>query len=218
MEKLRTAYRLNLILVFFVLLSTLWMMSGITGGPLSAGKLAMFRFFTVDSNILMGIIALLAALEQRKVLKGRKERVSPATYVLLLTGTVGVTLTMLVTIFFLEPTMAPQFGLFGLFAGSNFFLHLFNPVLSIVNFLRYEKTAEMGRIHTLTGIVPMLLYGVYYTVTAVVHSANGVVQAGYDWYGFLAAGVNSAFFVLPGVILFTWLISWGLWKLNRKNA
>ena len=52
----------------------------------------------------------------------------------------------------------------------------------------------------------------------VVHSANGVVHAGYDWYGFLAAGVNSAFFVLPGVILFTWLISWGLWKLNRKNA
>ena len=135
MEKLRTAYRLNLIIVFFVLISTLWMMSGITGGPLSAGKLAMFRFFTVDSNILMGIIALLAALEQRKVLKGRKERVCPATYVLLLTGTVGVTLTMLVTIFFLEPTMAPQFGLFGLFAGSNFFLHLFNPVLSIVNFL-----------------------------------------------------------------------------------
>ena len=115
MEKLRTAYRLNLIIVFFVLISTLWMMSGITGGPLSAGKLAMFRFFTVDSNILMGIIALLAALEQRKVLKGRKERVCPATYVLLLTGTVGVTLTMLVTIFFLEPTMAPQFGLFGLF-------------------------------------------------------------------------------------------------------
>lgn len=218
MEKLRTAYRLNLILVFFVLLSTLWMMSGITGGPLSAGKLAMFRFFTVDSNILMGIIALLAALEQRKVLKGRKERVSPATYVLLLTGTVGVTLTMLVTIFFLEPTMAPQFGLFGLFAGSNFFLHLFNPVLSIVNFLRYEKTSEMSRIHTLTGIVPMLIYAVYYVAVAVIHSSNGVVQPGYDWYGFLVGGIRSSFIVLPVIILFTWLISWGLWKLNRKNA
>ena len=105
MKDLKKAYILNICLAAFEIFSISWMMSGINGGVLSAAKLASLKYFTVDSNILMGIFALWAAIDQGRVLKGEKADVSVLTYVLKLTGTVGVTLTMLVTIFFLEPTM-----------------------------------------------------------------------------------------------------------------
>lgn len=218
LKKLRIAYILNIILALLELISTLWMMSGIGGGVLSASKFAMFRYFTVDSNVLMGIIAVCAAVHLRKVLRGDRAAPSRAFYVWTLTGTVGVTLTLLVTVFFLEPTMAPEFGPFALFAGSNFFLHLVNPILAVVAFVGYEKTRSLPFGHTVTGIVPMLLYAVYYVAEAVRHSVAGVVSAGYDWYGFLVAGVKSAWIVLPVIILFTWLISVVLWRWNRRRA
>ena len=57
-------------------------------------------------------------------------------------------------------------------------------------------------------------YG-HYVGEAVIHSENGLVAKGYDWYGFLAAGVRSAVVVLPILILITWGISVALWNLNR---
>ena len=218
MKKLKTATILNICIVILEVFAVAWMMSGRNSGLLLASRLRALRYFTVDSNILMGIFALIAAVDQRKVLKGEKEGVSTSTYILKLTGTVGVTLTMLVTIFFLAPTMAPTYGFLALFTYSNFFLHLLNPILSILCFLCFEKTDRITFRHTVTGIVPMLLYAVYYVGAAVSHSENGVVAKGYDWYGFLAAGVRSAFVVLPLLILITWGISAVLWKLNRRNG
>ena len=178
----------------------------------------MFKFFTIDSNVLMGVIALFTALQLRQVIRGQREDLSTACYVWYLAGTVGVTLTMLVTVFFLEPTMAPQFGLFALFAGSNFLLHLFNPLLAIVAFTVYEKTRKIPFRHTLTGIVPMVLYAVFYVANCVRHAVNGMVDIAYDWYGFLAGGVKTVWIVIPVIFLFTWLISVALWRLNRRKT
>lgn len=218
MKRFRIAYILNLCLAGLELLAMLWMSSGLVGGVLTTSGAEMFKFFTIDSNALMGVIALFTALQLRTVLKGRREDLSTACYVWILAGTVGVTLTMLVTVFFLEPTMAPLYGPFALFAGSNFLLHLFNPLLAIVTFTVYEKTRKIPFRHTLTGIVPMVLYAVYYVVNCVLHSVNGVVDAVYDWYGFLVGGVKTVWIVIPVIFLFTWLISAALWRLNRRKT
>ena len=50
------------------------------------------------------------------------------------------------------------------------------------------------------------------------HTSNGMIAAGYDWYGFFFLGVKSAYVVLPLIILITWLISLALWKLNRTGS
>ena len=168
--------------------------------------------------VLMGTIALFTALQLRQVIRGQREDLSTACYVWNLAGTVGVTLTMLVTVFFLEPTMAPQFGLFALFAGSNFLLHLFNPLLAIVTFTVFEKTRKIPFRHTLTGIVPMVLYAVFYLANCMRHAVNGMVDIAYDWYGFLAGGVKTVWIVIPVIFLFTWLISIALWRLNRRKT
>ena len=103
---------------------------------------------------------------------------------------------MLVTVFFLAPTTASTYGFFASFYYSNFFLHLLNPILSIVVFLCYEKNTEINFKHTFTGIVPMLLYTVYYVTETLSHTKNGVITSGYDWYGFFALGIKSAFIVI----------------------
>ena len=218
MKRFRIAYILNLCLALLEVLAPIWMSSGLVGGVLTTSGAEMFKFFTIDSNVLMGIIALFTALQLRQVIRGQREDLSTACYVWYLAGTVGVTLTMLVTVVFLEPTMAPQFGLFALFAGSNFLLHLFNPLLAIVTFTVFEKTRKIPFRHTLTGIVPMVLYAVFYVANCMRHAVNGMVDIAYDWYGFLAGGVKTVWIVIPVIFLFTWLISVALWRLNRRKT
>ena len=218
MKRFRIAYILNLCLALLEVLAPIWMSSGLVGGVLTTSGAEMFKFFTIDSNVLMGIIALFTALQLRQVIRGQREDLSTACYVWYLAGTVGVTLNMLVTGFFLEPTMAPQFGLFALFAGSNFLLHLFNPLLAIVTFTVFEKTRKIPFRHTLTGIVPMVLYAVFYLANCMRHAVNGMVDIAYDWYGFLAGGVKTVWIVIPVIFLFTWLISIALWRLNRRKT
>ena len=218
MKRFRIAYILNLCLALLEVLAPIWMSSGLVGGVLTTSGAEMFKFFTIDSNVLMGVIALFTALQLRQVIRGQREDLSTACYVWYLAGTVGVTLTMLVTVFFLEPTMAPQFGLFALFAGSNFLLHLFNPLLAILTFTVFEKTRKIPFRHTLTGIVPMVLYAVFYLANCMRHAVNGMVDIAYDWYGFLAGGVKTVWIVIPVIFLFTWLISIALWRLNRRKT
>lgn len=221
LKKIKTAFILNLCIFVLELFATIWMMSGITisgeAGTLSAARLAMFKYFTVDSNVLMGIFALIAAIEQYQILKGKKEDISKYNYILQLAGTVGLTVTMLVTIFFLAPTMAAEYGWFANFKNSNFLFHLLNPILSIVVFLGFEKTEKINFRHTFSGILPLGLYAVYYVIQNIIHVEDGMVNKSYDWYGFFMMGLNSIFIVLPIIILFAYLISFGLWKFNKRK-
>lgn len=224
MEKstVKKAMILNLCIFILEVFATGWMMSGITSsgnaGTLTAARLAMFKYFTVDSNVIMGVIALIVAIEQYMILKGKKTEVSTCGYVLALLGTVGLTLTMLVTIFFLAPTMAAEYGLFANFKDSNFFLHLLNPTLSIVVFLAFEKSNKIRYAHTWTGISPLVIYACYYVAQNLAHAENGAIQKAYDWYGFFLMGTKSILFVLPIIILITYAISFGLWKLNKLKS
>ncbi len=218
MERVKKEYILNIILFLLEVFAVGWMMSGFHTGVLVSSRLGTLKYFTIDSNILMGVIALIAAIDYKKVLNGKKEKVSNLTYVLKLVGTVGVTLTMLVTIFFLTPTMAPKYGLVSLYYYSNFFLHLVNPILSIVIFLKFEKSNEISFKQTFIGIVPMLIYAVYYVYETLTHVTNGVIDKGYDWYGLFVLGFKSGFIVVPIIVVITYLISFVLWKLNKTKV
>lgn len=214
MKNLKKAFICNLVIVVLEIFANLWMLSGVSQGPdtssLSAARLAMFKFFTVDSNVLMGLIALGLAIEQCLVLTGRKPKMSNISYVMALMGTVGVALTMLVTVFFLAPTM----GLIACFAYSNMFLHVINPLASIIAFVCFERKEDLRFYSTFIGIIPMLIYACYYVVVTILHAPNGVIEKDYDWYGFFALGLKSGFFVVPLLVVITYVISICLWKLN----
>lgn len=217
---MKKALIMNVVIFILEVLACFWMASGFvfhtSDTALSAPGITMLKYFTVDSNILMGICAMAAAMNEWKVLTGKKQHLDSWVYTMKLVGTVGVTLTMLITIFFLTPTTAAVYGWFGSFKNSNFFLHLLNPILSIYVFVFFEKSQTISFKHTFTGIVPMLVYSVYYVAESLIHSSNNVVGEGYDWYGFFVYGTKSAAFILPILILVTYFISFVLWKWNRN--
>lgn len=215
--KTKTAFKLNIATFVLILFSTLWMFSGIRFGNapavLQGKRLAMFKYYTVDSNVIMGIIALYVAIMQNKVLKGKINELPAYVYVCKLVGVVGVTLTMLVTVFFLTPTL----GAYACFNNSNLFLHVVNPLISIICFVCFEKTDSIPFKQTFMGTVTMLIYAVYYVTVSVIHSTGNRVDKGYDWYGFFALGLKSGFIIVPIIILITFGISFVLWKLNRSK-
>ena len=212
-KRIRSASLLNWLLFACEVFSLGWMMSGFSRGNFSAGGLGSLRYFTVDSNLLLGIVALIAALYEGWAASGKKESVPSFIYVLKLMGTVGTTLTMLVTAFYLAPTS--MYGYFSLFAKSNLFLHLINPVLALIVFLGFERSKKISFSHTFTGILPMVLYSIYYLEEAFRHSEGGVIQTGYDWYRFFVMGMNSVVFIFPLILGMTYLISLVLWRGNR---
>ena len=107
-KRLKAAYYMCLILFLLELYGCTWVFTGIhfVGShlELSENGLKSLKYFTTDSNVLMGVVALILVIAIRQVLKGRKDKLAVGYYVLFLVGAVGVTLTMLVTIFFLAPT------------------------------------------------------------------------------------------------------------------
>ena len=63
LKRFRIAYILNLCLALLEVLAPIWMSSGLVGGVLTTSGAEMFKFFTIDSNVLMGVIALCEELD-----------------------------------------------------------------------------------------------------------------------------------------------------------
>ena len=221
MKKLKTACILNGILALMELIACVWMFTGfsLTGKreALTSEKWEFLRYFTVDSNILMGVFAAITAVYQGRVLRGKREGIPAVCDILNLTGTVGVTLTMLVVVFFLMPVMHSAIGWFGMFLNSNFLFHLLCPLMSIIIYLVFEKSDRLRLSHVFAAMIPMGIYAVYYITVTLKHMQNGRVEAGYDWYYFFSGGMSAFYTVLPAMLLGTFLISYVLFRLNRKK-
>lgn len=218
--KTKQAFIGNIILFVLEVFATAWIMSGISAavGPLDGPNYESLKYYTVDSNILMGIAALVAAAAQWRVMKGKSREVPRWTLLLTLAGTVSVTLTMLITIFFLGPTLGRVYGFFSLFSNASFFLHLINPLLAIFVFLRYERSGRIPFRLTPVGVLPTVLYAVYYVALTLQHVKDGAVEQGYDWYGFFAFGIDIWWLVVAVILLITYGITLALWRLNRPRA
>lgn len=206
----------NIAIFILVIVAVIWMMTDNSGLSLTASKIQALRYFTVDSNILMGIASAFMAIAQIQVVKGKRKNIPTALYVFKLASTVGVAVTMLVTVFYLGFVIPT--GFFSLFYHSNFIMHLAVPVLSIVVFVLYEKTTSIALKHNLFSYIPLVLYGIYYAIATFSHMKNGVIEKGYDWYQFFQLGTQSVLLVYPFFAGFTFLLSYALWKLNRAGA
>ena len=215
MNKTRVAFIINIGIVILVMFSTIWMMFFSTPGVLSSVRLEAFKFFTVDSNILMAVSAAITAFQQGQVIKGKRTDIPIWSESLKLLATCSVALTMIVTVCFLTPFAYSSIGIFGLFKAYNFFMHLFNPLLSIIVFLVFEKSNDLKFFNTFLTLIPFLVYGVYYLLVSIAHMTNGVVEEGYDWYKFFMFGYKSGLVLIPLFTISTYGIGLAIWKLNR---
>ncbi len=211
---------MNILIFVFTLFATISMIVGFKFmgeiEVLSSRNFKSFRYFTVDSNVFAGLISL-AYVIYRFTAKGKNEDSLPkAFYILKLAATTGVTLTMMVTVFFLAPTSNGNFMHY--FMNSNFFMHLITPLLCIISFIFFEPSKQEKLAMTIPGILPMLLYSFYYTPNILLHLDNGKVDPAYDWYHFLSGGLNTIWFVIPVLYVVTWIFAFALWAANKKFA
>ena len=205
MKKEKISMIFNGILFGMVLLATIIMFTGFefmgTGVPFTATKLSVFKFFTVDSNLLLGISALLLLIQERKAIKN-KTKIPEGYYVLKFAATTSVFLTMMVTACFLAPFTNYRFIDF--YLNSNLFFHLLIPLLSIISFLFYDSY-KLPFIDTFYGVLPIIP-----------HVSHNRVSFDYDFYGFFRGGISTAYYVIPIMLLITYALGYGLWFIHSR--
>ena len=183
----------------------------------TAANLSAFKYYTVDSNVFGALVALVYVCFEIALARRKIERLPKILHLLRLAAATGLTLTMLVTAFFL----IPQFGehWYILYIDNNFFFHLTVPLLSIVTFIFFEPdTKDISQRDSLFGIITMVIYGVFYTLNIIAHLGNDHPLKDYDWYGFLAGDITNAIIAIPAMLLITWGITLALWWGNRKAS
>lgn len=170
---------------------------------LGAMGVVAFRYFTIDSNILMAIASICAIVWNIRNLKGEAKQ--PRWLLLLkLAGTTAVTVTFLTVVFFLAPIAALSHGIRGylsLFVRTSFILHFSNPVLAIISFTVLDKQELTGKRLGLWGLIPTVLYSFAYVPCAV------FFHVWPDFYGFTFGGHLA---IAPVSLVVMYLVSYGL--------
>ncbi len=138
MKKIKISFILNIITIILVVLSTSFMLLGIKFMPsknlLIVDKFENFKFYTIDSNILIGIMSLILAIYEYKLVKGKIKEIPNIIYILKTIGISCISLTFLITLLFLMP----QYGFYGLYNNSNLFFHLIVPLVSIIGYIYHH--------------------------------------------------------------------------------
>lgn len=219
MKKVKISFIINIIIVLCTIIASIMMFIGfrfMSGKDiaLASTKISMFKFFTVDSNIFMGIVALIFSIDEYKLLSGKIKEISIKKYTLKLMATVSVALTFFTVLFYLGPIS--EGGIYSMLLNSNLFFHLIIPFLSIINFIMFENSNKLKFKHCLYGTIPMLFYSIFYMLNVFLHVENGKVTVEYDWYWFVQNGIWTCFIVVPIIYILTFIISFLSYKLNNK--
>ena len=144
-----TSYILKIIVFISALLGTI--LSAVAGAQSFMGGEVVFMYFTIQSNIAIGIICLIGC-----ILLFLNKKISYPWLVIKLVGTVAITLTGVVFCFVLAPTMgAAAWNL------ANILTHVIVPVLSIIDFFVIGKLGNYRKLDILYVIIPPLLYAIY---------------------------------------------------------
>ena len=215
MKRIKVSLILNIIIFILVTFSCISMFLGLrfmNGSKLlESSNFVMFKYFTVDSNILAGIVALILAVYEILLLSKKIDKIPNYVYILKQVGTSAVALTFMVTLFFLSP----QYGFLAMYNNNNLFFHGIIPILCFISYMGLEYHNNKYR-YALYGIIPMVIYSIYYIGNVLIHLDNGGLTYQYDFYGFLFGNINNIYFVIPIIYLITYLFSLLIVFINIK--
>ena len=152
-----------------------------------------FGYFTVQSNVFMAIVSLAFAIKEMKLLKGRTIKIPFKYYILKMIAVTAIGLTFFVV--FIIFSILSKNGLLSLIRNSNLFFHCIIPVTSIINYTFFEKTDTIKFKHTFYGLIPTILYEVFYTNNVLLNMKDGKVSPAHDWYYFAQNGLLIAIFI-----------------------
>lgn len=216
-SKYKISLILNIIIVIMVVVSSIMMFTGysfMSGEEiiLESSKIGMFKFFTVDSNIFMGIISFMFVIYERKLLKNKIMEIPKSIYILKLMATTSVTLTSFIVFCYLGPLTG---SMYKMIMNSNLFFHLLIPLLSMITFILFERNNKLSFKYSFWGLIPTIVYALFYLINVLLHIENGMVSTDYDFYWFVQNGIWTTVIVIPVMMIISYIISISLWKLNR---
>ena len=190
---------LDILVVLSVTYAVLGMVFAKDNSALVTGGRGAFKYYTVLSNVFCAVTSLVCVI----FMLARKDSTLPVPlYLLHLAGSSVVSVTLIVVIIFLGPTMG--FGI--MFVGVCFWLHLFAPVLSIISQMLLRPQKEIRLRSTVWAVVLTILYGAVYIIVNAVNwtgKSNPVT----DMYGFLRWGWAIGAMLLVAICLINWLVA-----------
>ena len=220
-KRVKVSLVLNILIALFVVVAFLmgffkWQF---VEDDFSIGGVELLKYFTVQSNILAGVAALIFACYEIMLFKDRVLKVPDWVYTFKYIANVGVTVTFLTVAAFLAPVYAKHY--YELFVNSNLFFHFLVPVLSFVSFIFFEPTDKIAFKTTFFGMAHFLLYGVVYMLVAYTHVSTWVSRAPddlkvYNWYGFAYEDVPLTVLVTLVMCVMTYVVCFLLWFINRR--
>ena len=226
----KCAFILNIAVIVFAVAGTVLMLffRGDSEELLAEG-IENYKYFTVLSNEICGIIAVVSLVQS---LRGKPQ---PMLAKLMAAAAVG--LTFLVIIGFL----GPLYGLLKMYRGANFFFHLILPLTAMAEFVicpgdtaqpdrgrrledvgdeksKYDSRAVIVPIPfwwTFLTMIPVAVYGAFYLGNCMI---NGIGKWPHtnDFYGFLNWGLPVGLVIFAGIMLAIWGIACVLRAVRAK--
>ena len=159
---------MDLLIVGLVAYAWYVMMVKMGDGTLSGSGLNSLRYYTVLSNLLEGVAALLTVVFLALILAGKAKELPRWLTLLRYAGVTSVSLTFLTVMVYLGPV----FGFNIMFNDANLYFHLLIPLLAIAEavFLSGEKLRFTD---SFVAALPTLLYGIWYVINNLVNGREG---------------------------------------------
>lgn len=136
-----------------------------------------FEYFTVDSNILVALTALIMIVfDVQRLVTGAG--IPYWATLLKFIGTVAVSLTFFVVMLILAPYAGYKFML----EGCSLYMHLITPVIAMITFVLFDGANRLPWYTVPLALLPTVIYGIVYFIKVVI---IGVEKGGWeDFYGF----------------------------------
>ena len=174
---------------------------------------ASIVYYTQDSNLFLGISALICAVYLIRCIKNPTCPMPAWVQRLKYFSVCCVAVTLFVVLFILAPMASSLGGLrWILFTDSMLYQHLLSPVIAIIGFCLFEKKPQMPFRVTLYALVPTFLYA------AALYPLNiaGIVDGPYPFLQVRNMSIGMSvmwFFVILGL---AYVLALLVWFLNRK--
>jgi hypothetical protein len=168
MTKRWIALGLNLAMAVLVAVAWRIMLHQSEDGTLSSAGLSSLRYYTVLSNLLLGLSSLAAAVFLALILAGRLQALPRWLTLLKYAAVTSTTVTFTTVMVYLGPV----FGFPFMFQGANLHFHLIVPLLALAEALLLARE-RLAFTDALWAALPTLLYGIWYVVNCLVNGVEG---------------------------------------------
>lgn len=199
-----------------------WIMMFVSSGDgaYQASGVSSLLYFTVLSNLFVGITSFLLFIFQLVSFIKKENHVKEWVMVLKFVSIVSLFLTAMTVACYLAPrAMMNQEGYFSLYSSYNLFFHFIIPLLAIVNFIFFENEPSLKFRYTFFSLLPVILYGLFYLFNyeyKFVGIKNEDSSISYDWYNMIKDDKTWRILLIVGIfVLVTLLASLLLYFLNH---